>query len=267
LSVSNYKPREEMVKSAARVLDVFEFLSDHPGGSTLTDISKQLQVPVSSMHNLIRTLVKRGYLRRDQLSMIYQLGPKIGQLVGNFVEQVDIIQLANPQMIRLSQLTGETTSLTILRDDEIVFIHKVVGESVVQIVNPVGTTLAAHATGSGKVMLSYLPFEELDHIYPNESLPKLTINTIDNKTKLKIALKETAELGYAFDNEESHNGIWAIAACIRDVRGRPVAALSVVGLVGRVSSKDTRLWPNYIKEMAKEVSAALGYRPSKHAEN
>jgi DNA-binding IclR family transcriptional regulator len=122
--------------------------------------------------------------------------------------------------------------------------------------------LPAHATGSGKVLLSYLPEEEIDYLYPDEILPARTSRTITSKKELKIALKEIRKNGFAFDDQESDQEIWAVASCIRNDRGYPVAAISVVAPIFRVKERDHHLWGKYVQDGALEVSKKLGFRPS-----
>lgn len=251
------------VKSAARSLDILDYLADHPGGAGLTDLHHDLRVPVSSLHNIIMTMVQKGYLTRDEKTLTYHLGPRISRLANSYYDQIDLIQLAEPYMSRLARLTGETASLTVLRKNQIVFIHKVIGEGVQQIVNPVGTTHAAHATGSGKVMLAYLPENEIDRLYPQDKLESFSPNTITSKKILKEKLAKIAIDGYAFDDEESTPGIWAVAGCIRDRLGLPVAAMSVVGLVGRIKSKNHLDWIYPVRDMTAEISEALGFHAVK----
>ncbi len=251
--------QRDQVKSSARSLDILEYLSDRPGGATLSEIHLDLRIPISSLHGILMTMTKKGFVIRDNLTLMYHLGPKIGQIAGSYYEQMDLIQVAAPFMSRLARLTGKTTSLTVLHEDKVVFVHKVVGEGVLQIVNPVGTMLAAHATGSGKSMLACLPEAEIDRIYPREHLEQFTPNTITSRKKLKIQLQEISQCGYALDNAESSTGIWAVAACVRDRSRRPVAAVSVVSLVGRASEQDYKAWVQDVKEIAGEISAALGF--------
>ena len=263
LTIDNSK--RDMVKSAARSLDILDFLSSHSGGVTLTELREQLKIPLSSLFNIMMTLVQKGYAVRDELTLMYRLGPKVLQLAASYNVQTDLIQVAEPYMNKICRLTGETTSLTILRDDMIFFIYKAVGESVLQIVNPVGTTLAAHATGSGKVILAYLPEAEIDRIYPKEHLPRFTPKTIISKKILKSQLSEIKNAGYAFDDEESNTGVWAVAGCIHDPIGRPMAAVSVVGLVSQIQNKDYKSWSQKIKDISSEISQALGNRPENQA--
>jgi IclR family acetate operon transcriptional repressor len=251
-----------LVKSTARSLDILDYLAHRQDRTTLTDIHLQLRIPISSLHNIITTMVHKGYLSRDENTLSYSLGPKIGQLASRYYDQVDLIQLADPYMSRLARLTGETASLTVLRGNLVVFVHKVVGEGVRQIVNPVGTTLAAHATGSGKVMLAYLPEGELNRLYPHDQLEVFAPNTISSKRELRDELVKIAIDGYAFDDEESTPGIWAVAGCIRDRHGLPVAAISIAGLVGHIKMRNYLEWPQPVQEMTAEISTALGYRPT-----
>jgi len=248
------------VKSSARTLDILDLLVGFPEGLTLTDMGHALRIPISSLHALAATLVQRNYLLLDEKTKRYRLGAKILQLAGAFSEQNTLISLADPVMDRIRRVTSETTSLAVFQEDTIVFVHKCPGKGIVQVVNPVGTRLPSHATGSGKVMLAYLSGEELDGIYPEEALPASTPSTITSKTVLKRALAEIRARGYAFDNEESAIGVWAVASCIRDQEASPVAALSIVAPTFRLQPKDHSKWHSLVLEGAAEISAMLGFR-------
>ncbi len=248
------------MKSASRSLDILEYLANHPGGVNLTDLHQFLSIPLSSLHNIIMTMVQKGYLSRDENNLSYHLGPKIGQLASSYYDQIDLIRLADPYMHQMARLSGETSSLTVLRENFVVFIHKVVGEGVQQLVNPVGTMLSAHATGSGKVMLAYLPESEIDRLYPTDVLEKFSQNTISSKVVLKKELSKIAKNGCAFDHEESALGIWAVACCIRNRHGFPMASISIAGLHGRIKLKNSTEWINPLKEMTAELSYSLGFK-------
>jgi IclR family transcriptional regulator, acetate operon repressor len=248
------------VKSATRALDIFELLADFPNGLSLTDIGKSLNVPLSSMHGLINTLLDRGFLIRIEGTMLYRLGPGIVKVAASYRAQADLVSIADPIMERIRHITSETTSLAVLQGNMIVFIHKRPAEGVVQVVNPVGTRRFAHSTGSGKIMLAYLSSEEIDNLYLDEELPVFTPNTIKTKTALLSALAEAREKQYAYDNEESNTGVWAVAGCIRNEEGRPVAAISVVAPLFHIQAKDYMNWYTYIRDGAIEASAPLKFK-------
>lgn len=249
-----------LVKSSARTLDILTLLTEHPEGMTLTEIGKRLKIPLSSLYALIGTLVQKDFVLRAENGFHYRLGPRILQLASAYRGQVDLITLADSVMNRIRRAVSETTSLSVLQGQMILFIHKRPAEGVVQVVNPVGTRLYAHATGSGKVMLAYLDEEAFERIYPEEALPALTPATIRSKSALKARLAEVRERNYAYDDEESAVGVWAVASCVRDEEGHPVAALSVVAPTSRLQTKDPSEWHLLVRAGAAEVSASLGFR-------
>jgi DNA-binding IclR family transcriptional regulator len=250
----NYRLRPGDVKSAARTLQILEILAKFPEGLSLTEIEKRLGIPISSLHGLMLTLVNWDFATKTHTSNIYRLGPKLVQLALSYRSQSDLVSIVDPFMMKLKQQTAETVSLTVLQGNMILFIHKHTAEGRVQIVNPVGTRLHAHASGSGKVMLAYLSEDEIDKLYPEEELVTPTKNTIKTRSELKEELAEIKRLEYAFDKEESEIGVWAVAGCIRDPDGNPIAALSVAAPVFRLSGTDYREWPRYIIESAREAS-------------
>jgi DNA-binding IclR family transcriptional regulator len=247
------------VKSAARALEILELLSEFPDGLSLTVIGKRLEIPLSSLHGLINTLINKDFLVCYEGLHVYKLGPKLLQLSTAYQSHIDLISLADPVMDRIRRVTSETTSLTVLQGNTIYFIHKRVTEALVQVVNPVGTRILAHATGSGKIMLAYLTAEEIDETYPFDSLPTLTPFTISTKFGLNAALAEIRQLGYAYDNQESEIGLWAVAGCIRNSNGKPIAAVSVVAPLFRIQGKDYSNWYKLVRDGAAEISTMLGF--------
>jgi DNA-binding IclR family transcriptional regulator len=255
----NGSPGHGIVKSAARTLDILSLLAEQPDGMTMTGIGSALKIPPSSIHALIGTMLHLEFVLRDKDSSRYRLGPKILQLASSYRAHVDLITLADPVMEQIRNSVGESISLSVLQGQMIMFIHKKAAEGAVKVVNPVGTRLYAHATGSGKVMLAYLDEEELDRVFPDEQLPEVTSTTITDKSELKKHLIEIRKQNYAFDKEESAIGVWAVASCVRDDTGRPIAALSIVGPTSRIASKDVRTWHHSVRQFASEISLSLGY--------
>lgn len=249
------------VRSAWRALAVLEAVADTPLGLTLSEIAGKLDLPPSSAHGLLGTLAEAGYLVREADTLRYRLGPRLAKLAAAYHHaQVDLVTVARPAMDRLRQLSGETVSLTILQGDQILFIDKRTAEGQVQIVNPVGTRLPGHATGSGKAMLAYLPETERERLYPREALPQQTPHTLATREALWRELAAARRRGYALDEQESELGVWAAAGAIRDAHGLPVGALSVFVPIFRVQREERSALSAMVREAAAEVSAALGFQ-------
>jgi len=250
-----------IVKSAARTIDLLEFLASSPNGVTLTSMSRHLQIPISSMHGLVATLEDREYVVQDPISLRYQLGPGFARLTASNTANADLVLLGAPVMDRIRKTCEEAITMSVLQKDRIVFISNRPATSIVQVVNSVGTSLPAHATASGKVMLAYLPDSELERIYPADDLRPQTAKTAQKSKDLRTILEETRLKGYAYDEEESEDGVWAVASCIRNAVGYPRAALSIVVPITRVRDDKIPLWTNLVVEGAAEISAALGWIP------
>jgi DNA-binding IclR family transcriptional regulator len=237
---------------------VLELLGQSRGRLTLSAMGQHLGIPLSTLHGLASTLAHLGYLERDESSKTYRLGPKLGEVAAAYHVEVDLVALARATMDRVRDATGETVSLSVLEGNQIVFIDKRPGQGQVQVVNPVGTRLPAHATGAGKVMLAHLPEAEFERQYPEEHLVRLTPHTIASRRKLRQVLARIREHGYALDNQESELGVWAVAGCIRDAGGHPVGALNIVAPLFRVRGRDCTDWRVLVIDAAARVSEALG---------
>ncbi len=247
------------VKSAGRALDIIELLVRFPAGLNLTDIGEHLDIPLSSLHNLMQTLAGRGYLTKDEQFSVYKVSSKLIQLAAIYHSQHDLVSIADPVMEQVSRATEETTSLAVLQDSAVVFVHKRAAQSFLQVVNPAGTRVLAHATGLGKAMLAHLSREAFDSIYPQPALQTLTKNTLATRSALAEALVEVRRLGYAVDDEESSIGVWAVAAAILNRGGRPIAALSVAAPLSRVDQQRKEAWCGIVRDGAQEISRALSF--------
>jgi DNA-binding IclR family transcriptional regulator len=253
----NYE--ERAVKSAERVLDIFVLLAQNPNGLKLKDISQGLKIPSSSLHALLNTMKNRGFVERQESSLTYHLSRKVYQLIpASSQSEDDLISVANPVLDRVNTETRETVSLSILVGSEVVFIARRSSSSTIQVVQSLGSSFPAHTCGSGKVMLAFLTEEEIDRLYPDENLRLLTANTISTKTELKAELALVRARGYAFDNVESVEGVWAVAGCIHIRDRRSFAATSIVVPKFRVTPELEAKWCRLIKDAAAEITLKLG---------
>jgi DNA-binding IclR family transcriptional regulator len=256
-----------LVKSAMRTLDLLELLATSKNGLLLSDMSKALDIPVSSMHGLISTLEHRDYLVRDPSSLRYHFGPRFIQLVTSGSTNVDLVSLASTTLDRLQHECKEAVTMSVLQMDKIIFISNRSSSSIVQVVNEIGTSLPAHATGSGKVMLAHLLPEDIDRIYPEERLASKTEKTVPTKSELMDVLSKVKQQGYAYDEGESEEGVWAVASCIRNSVGMPRAAVSIVVPQVRLQQSKIQKWTELVVKAAQEISGKLGFTPKGMADS
>jgi len=250
-----------LVKSSLRTLELLELFSSSSEELSLTAMSKALGIPASSMHGLIATLEHRSYIVRNPSTHKYRIGPAFIKLVNTRSIFFDLVFLAAPTLDRLAKECSEAITMSVLSESNIVFISNRASSSIIRVVNDVGTTLPAHATGSGKAMLACLTSEEIDRIYPREDLPQHTDQTISTKSELLGALARVRQQGFAYDEGESEEGVWAVASCIRGVDGEPRAAVSVVVPQVRVREDMISQWTAAVVRAAKEIGLKLAEEP------
>jgi DNA-binding IclR family transcriptional regulator len=120
---------------------------------------------------------------------------------------------------------------------EIICIEKVESEHPVRMTMEVGTRRLPHAGASSKVILAYLPDEEIQDIIREKGLPKLCINTITDPGELSTELAEIRGREYALSQEETDLGAWGVATPILDRNGIAIAGIGVAGPLSRYSEE------------------------------
>jgi IclR family acetate operon transcriptional repressor len=245
------------VKSARRVLDILEHVAAATAPVRMTDIVRDLSVPKSSAHALIRTLLQSGYLVDDG-DRGYRLGLKVFEL-GSAVDRTKaLVDAAHPVLMRTTAETGCTTNLGILDGHDVYYIDKVQHrDTLIQVVTRVGGRLPFYATAMGKVLLGSLDIATIDSILGTVSFRKLGPGTITDRDSIRAQIMQAKAVGFAVDDEESHPNVVCVAAAVRNETGSVTASVSITGLKSdMIVDGEFRLVPSVI-EMARTVSHAL----------
>jgi DNA-binding IclR family transcriptional regulator len=248
------------VKSALRVLDIFELLAQHPEGLNLSEIAAALGIPKSSAHSLIYTLLARHYLREGWHDRKYHLGPRLFEIGSGYAASTDLLADGQEVVRATARACDETVHLAILDGAEVVYVAKEEGTNTVRMVSAVGRRFPAYGTGVGKMLLSNLPPGELDNLYPPEAvLPPITTTTITDPAAFRRELALTHTRGYALDCEESTPGLCCIAAPVYGKDGDMVAAISVSVPTVRFTPERQNELRMLVQANARKLSEILGY--------
>lgn len=252
----------EGVKSALRVLDIFELLARHPDGMGLSEIAAALKIPKSSAHGLLATLMSRGYLRSGRQDRTYRLGVRVFELGSGYMAGTDWLADGQEVVRKLARACDETVHLAILTGDEVLYVAKEEGTNTIRMVSAMGKRFPAHGTGVGKILLSTLDPAELARIYPpDQSLTPITAHTITDPDAFRQELAECRRRGYATDFEESTPGLCCLAAPIYDSNGSAVAAISVSVPTVRFTAERNAELCRLVLQSAERLSHTLGYYP------
>lgn len=243
--------------AAGKVLRTLDALPDHP---RLGDLARAVDLPKSTVHRILQTMVAEGFVSLDEGSGQYTPGARLLGLAGRTLSRADASVGAEPVLRRLQQRTGATVHLAVLSGDEAVYVRKVEGNKPYRMVSRVGMAVPLHCTGIGKAILAGMPHEDLHAFLDRADLVRRTPSTLATPEDVLQDLDAIRERGWANDLEENEVGIVCVGAGVRDHRGQVTAAISVSQL-----KSDQDLIPlddlgPWVVAAAAEVSAGFGAR-------
>jgi DNA-binding IclR family transcriptional regulator len=245
------------VKSAERVLDIIDYLTSVEDGGTLMELSKQLEIPKSSMSQLLGTMVRKDYLIKTEAN-IYKLGSKL-IVSGNKARTTNDIYSTSATILKDTvSKTGETVFLAIRSSDEIIYLAKFDSDESIRTTAQPGMRKPLHCTGLGKTFLSFEKEEIRQELLDIISLDYYTEHTITNRDLLKDEILKFREQGFTIDDEENDIGVYCVAAPIYGEDGDMVAAISCAGSKARMLDRKQSIIEE-IKTAAKKISVTQGY--------
>lgn len=224
------------VKSAMRVLDLFEYLRRWNAAQTHTQIADQLRIPKSSLTQLLKTLVNRGYLEYDPVGKVYFLGPAVVALGQRSAETSDLVEVSENVLAEIARTTSETCALNVLKGDHSEVMATANGNHRLHYSMRVGDMAPLYATSGGKALLAYLPEEMRQDYFSRVRFEAITTRTIRNVTELDKEITQIRLSGVAFVTEEFTPGIAGMALPILSRSGFPLAAINIALPVARYNA-------------------------------
>ncbi|CAN5755671.1 IclR family transcriptional regulator [soil metagenome] len=203
------------VKSAVRTVELLEFLAarrDSP--ARLREICEALEVPRSSAHALLRTLVAQGWVRSDAAGTLYGIGIRALLVGTSYLDSDPYLPLITPFLEDLRSELDETFHLGRLDGTDIVYLATRESKQYLRTSNRVGRRLPAYTTALGKALLADRFGVERDVHIP-EVLEPLTARTVTDRAVLDEALDGVRIRGYATDDEENTVGLRCFAVSLR----------------------------------------------------
>ncbi|MER5278208.1 IclR family transcriptional regulator [Streptomyces sp. NPDC002809] len=249
-----------LVPAVTRALDVLELFLHGDGTLSAPEVTRKLQLPRTTVHELLTTLAARSYLVTipDQPGR-YRLGVRTYQLGSRYAEQLDLAAEGQQVARQVAETCGETVHVAILEGADVIYIAKVDSTHAVRMVSAAGRKLPAHCTSVGKMLLAALPGRELDARLDGLELTAMTPDSITDEGELRAALDSVRERGIAVEHRESNPDVSCVAAPVRDRSGRVVAALSVSVPVIRWSEEREAELAALAAEGADALSGRLGH--------
>ncbi|WP_329112488.1 IclR family transcriptional regulator [Streptomyces sp. NBC_01353] len=250
-----------IVPAVARACDILELFLQGDGTLSAPEITRRLQLPRTTTHELLSTLTARSYLVPiPEQPGRYRLGVRTYQLGSRYAEQLDLAAEGQNVAREVAETCDETVHVAILEDTDVIYIAKVDSTHAVRMVSAAGRRLPAHCTAVGKMLLAALPEDELDARIEGRELVGMTPDSITEPDALRAVLAEIRARGTASEHRESNPDVSCVAAPVRDRAGRVVAALSISAPMIRWSEEREGELAELAAKGAADLSLRLGHR-------
>ncbi|MFH5800706.1 IclR family transcriptional regulator [Haladaptatus sp. CMAA 1911] len=212
------------INSTAISFEIVEHLKEK-GGATLSEVVDVFEMPTSTVHDHLQTLVALGYVLNDDGT--YRIGTQFLELGGYARSHSRIFQVSEAELQNLASETGEHANLMIEENGMGVFLMKQKGKEAIKIDTYEGMRVYLHTTAMGKAILAFMDESRLESILSRHGLPRITEHSIGNREALEAELDVIRERGYATDDEERLNGIRCVAAPVTTDSGTVAGSVSI----------------------------------------
>lgn len=250
--------KTQTVPALDRALSILELLGRSRAGLTLPELVEQSGLPRSSVHYLLVTLERRGYVERNDRTSRYLFGLNLVQLANGACGGLSMRQNAAPCLSDLMRRTQMTVHMAILKGHEAIIVAKHSPLEGARMSTWVGKRMDVHCTGLGKALIAHVNDAELERIIREHGLPRHNENTIFTPRKLREELSRVARQGYAVDDEEDELGLRCIGAPVLNSGGRVMAAVSIAGTSSQINESSYAYLIREVKGAAESIADALG---------
>ena len=258
--IQNGRPTKARLSSVANSIRVLTSFSGQEDELGITTLATRLHLAKSTVHRLAATLTGAGFLEQSE-SGKYRLGLALFELGALVRRRMDVANEARPKLRELLEKTGETVQLGIIDHFSVLYVYEMESPHAIRMAAAVGARAPLHCTAVGKVLLAHQPAEFVKKVF-NGGLTAHTPKTVTRREALLAMLEEVSQREHAIDDEESENGLRAIAAPVRNHTGEVIAALGVAGPVQRMTKKVMQTCVPSVIATAAAVSARLAYQPA-----
>src|SRR5882724_8362228 len=181
--------RSYNITALQRGLRLLQLFSESPHGLTATQIASRSRLPVSTVHRFLANLVSAGFLNCGG-DGVFHLGVACFAIGQAALGQLDIRRVSLPYLQELNRQTRETIHLTVRHGLSAVYVEKLDSPEQLRIHSRIGAAVSLYCTAVGKVMLAYMPPEELAATLPQLEFRRLTANSIRNIQELQTHLQK-----------------------------------------------------------------------------
>ena len=214
----------DFVQSLERGLAVIKAFDADDRTLTLSEVARKTGLTRAAARRFLHTLAELGYVRCDGRQ--FSLRPLVLELGYAYLSGLSLPEVAMPHMEDLTARTHESTSISVLDEEMVVYVARVAAKRIMTVGINVGTRFPAYATSMGRVLLAHAAADWLQGYLARVELVAATSHTVATRAELEQALETVRVQGYALVDQELEVGLRSVAVPIHDPAGRVVAAMN-----------------------------------------
>lgn len=238
-----------------RIFDVINLLVQHKDGLRLTEIKSELNLPVSSVHNMLQTMVN-AELAMVSEDLRYSVGPRAVSLALRTLQSLDVRTIARRHLQDLVKDIGDDVYLAMKLGKRVIYADRCLGTQRISLDIRLGESLFLHSTATGKLFAAH--DAKLGSYALASKLVKLTPNTISTPKELEQEFARIRSEGYACSDGESVEGIMGYAFPVHDGTGGLAAAIHVSVLSKRATKSHEKKLLTCARACAEQIERQLG---------
>ena len=231
------------------------------GRASIKTLAQATGYPAPTVHRLLATLVRNGYVQHEAASREYALGLKFLEFGARVRGDLRLASLVMPAMRELMELSGETVNLVVFEHYEAIYVEQVVNpRSMLPMFTRIGARMPLYSSGVGKAYLAAQDENFVRTYCQSVARERKTSHTIVEEDALLQELHSIRRQGYAVDDEEMEYGVRCAAALIRQSARVVMGSISISGPAARISQERLAQLGVQVRRAAEEISMGLGWR-------
>ena len=238
-----------------RTFDIVGLLARHKEGLRLTAIKDALGLPVSSLHDMLQTMVAAEVLVLTE-DLTYMVGPRMVGVALATVNALDVRTLARRHLQDIAKAVGDDVYLGMCVGRRVFYVDRCAGTQRISLDIRLGEPLYLHGTATGKLFAAYDP--KIASRALAGRLVRLTRNTITDPRELEAEYQRIRARGYSKSEEEAVEGVVGYAVPILHADGAMAAAIHVSVIGNRATKAHERKLIHAARDAAGQVERSLG---------
>jgi DNA-binding IclR family transcriptional regulator len=244
------------VQSVLKAFDLLETLAAEDSVATIPLLAKKLDLSRNKVFRLLATLEDRGLIERDETTGTFRLGIYAFEMAQHILKSASLIRLAHPIMEELARKHDEAVYITVMNNDEVLFLDMVDCFQQIKTIDMVGQRFPFFTNAAGKAIKAMSSTDMLERLGKRRA----SMDGCPDVKKLESELRDIRLSGVAVDFGGLGEGICAVAVAIRDYAGKVVGALTLLAPSFRMLQErlENEIIPS-MRESAEILSMKFGY--------